>query len=80
VFTIAIGGFHGYLNGSGISRSSDGVMALLGLGFAVFASVAIVSSLVMPLRGQWMLIAVRVVGSWIAASGLLMLGWALRKG
>lgn len=79
-FTILIGTFHGYLNGSGMGRSSYGALALLGLGFAVFASLAIVSSLVVPLRRQWMLIAVRVVGSWVAASGLLMLGWALRTG
>jgi urease accessory protein len=78
--TILIGAFHGYLNGSGMGRSSDGALALLGLGFAVFAGLAIVSSTVVPLRRQWMLIAVRVVGSWIAASGFLMLGWALRKG
>jgi hypothetical protein len=32
------------------------------------------------LRQPWTRIAVRVVGSWIAASGLLMLGWATRKG
>jgi urease accessory protein len=79
-FTILIGAFHGYLNGFGMGRSGDGALALLGLGFAVFAGLAIISSLVVPLRRQWMLIAVRVVGSWIAASGLLMLGWALRKG
>jgi urease accessory protein len=30
------------------------------------------------LRASWARIAVRVVGSWIAASGLLMLGWAGR--
>jgi urease accessory protein len=79
-FTILIGAFHGYLNGSGMGHSSDGALALLGIVFAVYASLAIVSSLVVPLRRQWVLIAVRVVGSWIAASGLLMLGWALRKG
>jgi hypothetical protein len=42
-----------------MGRSSDGALALLGLGFAVFASLAIVSSLVVPLRRQWMLIAVQ---------------------
>ena len=29
-------------------------------------------------RAQWARIAVRVAGSWIAASGLLVLGWAVR--
>jgi urease accessory protein len=73
-----IGSFHGYLNGSGINRFNDGAYSLLGLAFAVFVVVAIFTSLVIPLRRQWALIVVRVAGSWIAASGLLMLGWALR--
>jgi hypothetical protein len=37
----------------------------------------LIASLVVALREQWTQVAVRVAGSWIAASGLLMLGWAL---
>ena len=73
-----LGFFHGYLNGSGINRFSDGTYSLLGLALAVFVVVALFTSFVVPLRKQWALIVVRVAGSWIAASGLLMLGWALR--
>lgn len=73
-----LGFFHGYLNGTDISRFNDGAYALVGLALAVFAIVAIFTSFVIPLRQQWALIVVRVAGSWIAASGLLMLGWALR--
>jgi len=73
-----LGFFHGYLNGTGISRFNDGTNALVGLALAVFVVVAIFTSFVIPLRRQWALIVVRVAGSWIAASGLLMLGWALR--
>jgi urease accessory protein len=73
-----LGLFHGYLNGSGINRFNDGAYSLLGLALAVFVIVALFTSFVVPLRRQWALIAVRVAGSWIAASGLLMLGWALR--
>jgi urease accessory protein len=75
---VVIGLFHGYLDGSGINRFNDGAYSLLGLAFAVFVVVAIFTSLVIPLRRPWALIVVRVAGSWIAASGLLMLGWALR--
>lgn len=74
-----IGLFHGYLNGGGMGPPADGALALLGLVFAVFVVVALASSLVVSLRQQWHRIAVRVVGSWIVASGLLMLGWALRR-
>ena len=76
--TAILGLFHGYPNGSGINRFNDGAYVLLGLAFAVFVVVAIFASFVVPLRRQWTLIVVRVAGSWIAASGLLMLGWALR--
>ena len=69
--------FHGYLNGAGINRFDDGTYALLGLALAVFVVVALFASLVVPLRQQWTRVAVRVAGSWIAASGLLMLGWTL---
>ncbi len=74
----ALGLFHGFLNGSGVNRFNDGAYFLLGLTLAVFVVVAIFSSFVIPLRRHWALIVVRVAGSWIAASGLLMLGWALR--
>ncbi len=74
-----VGLFHGYLNGAGMGRPADGTLALLGLALAVFVVVALASSLVVSLRRMWLRIAVRVLGSWIAASGLLMLGWALRR-
>jgi hypothetical protein len=38
-------------------------------------AIALVASLVVPLRRQRTRVAVRVAGSWIAASGLLRLGW-----
>jgi urease accessory protein len=75
-----IGLFHGYLDGSGMGRPEDGVFALLGLVFTVFVLVALAASFVVPLRQQWARIAVRVAGSWIAAIGLLMFGWAERRG
>jgi urease accessory protein len=72
------GSFHGYMNGAGMNRMNDGIFMLLGLCAAVCVVVAVFASVVIPLRRPWTLIAVRVAGSWIAASGLLMLGWALR--
>jgi urease accessory protein len=75
-----LGCFHGYLDGAGINRFDDGTYALLGLALVVFVIVALFASLVVPLRQQWARVAVRVAGSWIAASGLLMLGWALKTG
>ncbi len=79
LLAVLVGLFHGYLNGSGMGQPATGALALLGLVFAVFVLVAIAAAFVVRLRQQWMRIAVRVVGSWIAASGLLMLGWAAHK-
>jgi hydrogenase/urease accessory protein HupE len=70
--------YHGYLNGMGMGTSITAAIALLGLVFGVFVLVALVAAFVVRLRAAWARIAVRVSGSWIAASGLLMLGWALR--
>jgi hydrogenase/urease accessory protein HupE len=73
-----LGLYHGYLNGSGMGQPGTAAVALLGLVFAVFVLVALAAAFAVQLRAQWARIAVRVAGSWIAASGLLMLGWAVR--
>jgi hydrogenase/urease accessory protein HupE len=73
-----LGLYHGYLNGTGMGTSTDAAVALLGLVFAVFVMVALTAAFVIRLRAEWARIAVRVAGSWIAATGLLMLGWAVR--
>jgi urease accessory protein len=75
-----VGLYHGYVNGTGMGQSALAAMALLGLVSAVFVLVALAAAFVVPLRAAWARIAVRVAGSWIAASGLLLLGWAARKG
>ena len=51
-------------------------LALLGVATAVFVLFSLVSGLVVRLEALWARTAVRVAGSWIAAVGLLMLGWA----
>jgi hydrogenase/urease accessory protein HupE len=73
-----LGVYHGYLNGTGMGYGpGTGAVALLGLTFAVFVLIALAASFVVRLRVERARIGVRVSGSWIAASGLLMLGWAL---
>jgi urease accessory protein len=69
---------HGYLNGTGMGLSVPSLVATLGLAAAVFVVVVLVAALVVQLRAHWARVAVRVGGSWIAASGLLMLGWSIR--
>jgi hypothetical protein len=48
---------------------------LFGLVLAVLTLALLTSAAVVPLRAFWARIAVRVAGSWVAAVGLLMLGW-----
>ena len=82
LISMLTGGFgflHGFLNGSAMTgRAGGGFLALLGISIAVFLIVALIASLVVSLKVQWTRIAVRVAGSWIAAIGLLMLGWTYR--
>jgi hydrogenase/urease accessory protein HupE len=74
-----LGFLHGYLNGAAMDQPGAGALALVGLVFGVFVLVALSAAFVTRLHLPWTRIAVRVLGSWIAASGLLMLGWTMRS-
>jgi hydrogenase/urease accessory protein HupE len=74
----ALGLLHGWLNGAGIAGAGREALGLVGIVSAVFVVVALFAAFVVWLRPAWTRIAVRVVGSWIAAIGLLLLGWSLR--
>lgn len=78
VLVVLLGLVHGFFNGTGMGLSVAAVAAAFGLAVSVFVLVALVAALVAPLRAPWARIAVRVGGSWIAASGLLMIGWSVR--
>jgi hydrogenase/urease accessory protein HupE len=73
----ALGLMHGALNGAGIATAQREASGLVGIVGAVFVLTALASALVLSLRPPWTRIVVRVAGSWIAATGLLMLGWSL---
>jgi hypothetical protein len=60
------------------AESSSHLPGLLGVTAAIFVLMALVSSLIVPVRILWVRIAVRVAGSWLAALGILLGGWALR--
>jgi len=75
-----LGLVHGWMNGAGVPWSFSLVGAYAGLAGGIFVVVALVSAFVIKLRPPWTRIAVRVAGSWIVATGLLLLGWAARRG
>jgi len=74
---VLIGFVDGFFNGAALKQGA-GTPGLLGILAILFVLVALASALVVSLNKPWTRIAVRVVGSWIAASGLLLLGWSLR--
>jgi hypothetical protein len=75
---VAVGLLHGWLNGVGIAQSGRELLALVGMVSATFVVASIIAGIALAFRSGWMRIAARVAGSWVAAIGVLMLGWSLR--
>ena len=76
---ILLGLLHGMLNGSELPKaSSSAQITAVGVAVAVFVAVSLLAGQAASMRIPWARVAVRVVGSWIVAIGLLMLGWAMR--
>jgi hydrogenase/urease accessory protein HupE len=76
--TAALGLANGFLNGSAMSQANLGALGVTGIVTALFLVVALAAALVVSLRAPWSRMAVRVAGSWIVATGLLLIGWSLR--
>jgi urease accessory protein len=82
VATVAVllGFCDGYINGIRLQPNGSGCLDLVGAIATIFVAVAIVAAFVIQLKRSWTRIAVRVAGSWIAATGLLLLGWSFHSG
>jgi hydrogenase/urease accessory protein HupE len=74
----ALGLAQGYLNGSAMTAAPSDLSVLAGTLASIFFVIAVVAAAVVSLRAPWTRIAVRTLGSWIAAGGLLLLGWTLK--
>ena len=72
------GALHGLLNGSALAAIGAGSSALFGIVLTVFLIALLISAAIVPLRGIWSRIVVRVAGSWVAAVGMLMFGWLMQ--
>jgi urease accessory protein len=77
---MAVGLLHGWLNGVGIAADQRELAGIVGIAATTFVLAALVSALGVFARTPWVLVAMRVAGSWVAAIGLLLLGWSLRTG
>jgi hydrogenase/urease accessory protein HupE len=80
LLAVLLGLVHGWMNGAGVHLTGSVFVVYAGLVCGIFVLVALVSALVIQLRSSWTRIVVRVAGSWIVATGLLLLGWAARRG
>ena len=74
---VLLGLVHGFLNGVALQQGA-GALGLIGIMATLFVLMALISSLIVTLKQPWTRIVVRVAGSWVVASGILMLGWLVR--
>ncbi len=72
------GALHGLLNGSALAVAGAGAVSLLGIAVTVFLLALLAAAAVVPLRALRARVVVRVAGSWVAAVGVLMLGWLVQ--
>lgn len=70
---------HGYANGVSLRLDGQDGFSLAGVATGVFVLASLIPAAVIRLEAPPLRIAVRVLGSWIAAVGLLMVGWNLRS-
>ena len=78
VIAVVLGFLQGYLNGISFGTSNGITLILLGAAIVAFVIVALGAGLVVNVQG-WRRIVVRVAGSWMAAIGILLAGWMIRK-
>jgi len=78
LLAVLLGAFEGYNFGAAYSATRDGLPAVIGSVGLVFVLIALASAAVLKAKWNWTRVAMRVVGSWTAASGMLLLGWGLR--
>jgi len=75
-----LGTFLGFLTGAALTAAPSARLELTGEWVALIVIVTLVAGLVVSLKAFWARIVVRVLGSWIAATGLLLVGWSFRAG
>lgn len=78
MLAVGVGLAHGGWNGAAMSATETSVVASLGIVSAVGVVTLLLGATTVSVKANWQRIAVRVVGSWIAAFGLLALAWHFR--
>ena len=78
IIASALGFVQGYLNGVSFGATNGITLILVGASIVAFVMVALGAGWVVGVRG-WQRMVVRVAGSWMAAIGILLAGWIIRK-
>jgi urease accessory protein len=80
LLTLLVGSLHGFLNGTAMHPAtfSSGIWQMCGISASVVLVVIYPGVLLDIFKQPWARIVARVLGSWIAATGLLLIGWTLR--
>jgi hypothetical protein len=73
-----LGALGGFKNGAALSSAGTNMVSIIGMAAIVFVTTALVAAATIAFTWPPAKIAVRVLGSWTAATGLLLLGWSLR--
>jgi urease accessory protein len=73
-----IGLLHGSWNGAAMRATETSAIASLGIVSAASVATLLLSATAVSVHVAWHRIALRVIGSWIAAFGLLALAWHFR--
>jgi hydrogenase/urease accessory protein HupE len=77
---VALGLVNGGRNGVELTTAGGGAGLVAGIATALCVLTSVLAGHVTSLRAGWARVAVRVAGSWIAAVGLLTVGWLVRGG
>jgi urease accessory protein len=75
---LLLGLLAGGLNGIELMQTTGSALNAAGTACALFVLISVLAGQVASMRAEWLRVAVRVAGSWIAAIGLLMFGWSVR--
>jgi urease accessory protein len=74
----AVGLLHGYLNGEELGSANGGIQELLGIVTSALVVLTLGSAGATISGAGKGRVIFRIVGSWLAALGLLLVGWAIR--
>ncbi len=79
VLAVLAGLWFGLVNGSALAHHAGAVPALAGGVAGVAVLTVVLTRRLAPPHPGWLRIGLRVAGSWMAAAGLLMVGWLVRS-